>query len=293
MEKLKNFVENTLFQRFILVVILFNSLLIGLETSADIMNSAWGPKITLLDEICLGIFVVELFLKIIVYNKRFLLDGWNIFDFVVVAISLMPNMQMFSGARMSRMIRIVRSFRAFRSLRMISSFHQLRVIIAAIVQSVMGILWISLLLLIIFYIFAIIGTDLFGAMFPEWFGSMGKSIYTLFQIMTLESWSMGICRPVMELYPWAWMYFVPFILISAFVMMNVVIGVVVSAVSGVTEQVVEQNEVVEDSGKKTAEETGMLPKIPQGDDKERYRKLQQEIQEMKLQLEKMEKLMQE
>ena len=248
--------------------------------------------ITVLDQICLGIFVVELFLKIMVYNKRFFVDGWNIFDFIVIAISLLPNMQMFSGARMSRMMRIVRSFRAFRSLRMISSFHQLRIIMAAIVQSVMGILWISLLLMIVFYIFAIIGTDLFGKMFPEWFGSMGKSVFTLFQIMTLDSWSMGVCRPVMEVYPWSWAYFIPFVLISAFVMMNVVIGVVVNAVSGVTEQVVGQDTESETIYAKGRKESAQPVSRPH-EESERYRQLQQEICALKMQLEKIEKIMQE
>ena len=92
-----------------------------------------------------------------------------------------------------------------------------------------------MLLIVIYYIYAIIGVTQFGTAFPEWFGNIPKAMYTLFQVMTLESWSMGISRPVMAEFSFAWLYFVSFVLVTAFVMMNVVVGIVVSAISEVTE----------------------------------------------------------
>ena len=133
------------------------------------------------------------------------------------------------------MFRVFRSLKGLRGFKMISSLKPLQVIIAAIGRSIPGISWTALLLMIIYYIFSIIGVTQFGETFPDWFGDIPKAMYTLFQVMTLESWSMGISRPVMEEFSYAWAYFVPFVLISSFVMMNVVVGIVVNAISEVVE----------------------------------------------------------
>ncbi len=132
-------------------------------------------------------------------------------------------------------------------MRLVSRLDKLRMIIGAIGRSIPGISWSAVLLLLIYYIFALIGTTLFGEAFPDWFGSIAKSLYTLFQVMTLESWSMGISRPVMEVFGWAWVYFVPFVLISSFVIMNVVVGIVVNSISEVQAEL--------SAGKKKKEET--------------------------------------
>ena len=123
-----------------------------------------------------------------------------------------------------------RVFRVFRVFRLISAFKEMRVIIQAIGRAIPGVMWTAFLLLIIYYVFAIIGTEAFGEAFPDWFGNIGASFYTLFQVMTLESWSMGISRPVMEVFPWAWAYFVPFVIASAFIIVNVVVGIIVDVV---------------------------------------------------------------
>lgn len=107
----------------------------------------------------------------------------------------------------------------------------MRIILGAIVKSVRGIMWTGSLLLLIYYVYGILGTHLFGVRFEDWFGSLGKSIYSLFQIMTLESWSMGIARPVIAVYPYAWIYFVSYILMSSFLVMNVVVGIVLNSIS--------------------------------------------------------------
>lgn len=250
MKKLKSFVESGKFQNFILIVIVFNAIIMGLQTS-DAIIKATGSILAILDNICLGIFVVELLLKFVVYRFRFFLDGWNIFDFIIVVLSFVSGLEFLSSVRVFRVFRVFRSFKALKSLRafrLISSLSKLRMIITAIGRSIPGIMWSGVLLLLIYYIFAIMGTSLFGADFPDWFGSLGKSMYTLFQVMTLESWSMGISRPVMEVFSWAWIYFVPFVLISAFVVMNVVVGIVVNSISEVTaEDAKEANENNADS----------------------------------------------
>lgn len=232
---LKNFVEHPLFQNFILGVIIFNSILLGVMTYPDIMKNFSGP-LHIMSNICVGIFTVEIVLRLMVYGKNFFQNGWNNFDFIIVAISLVPTGGAFSSFRVFRILRTLRA------LRLISQLERLRVIVQAIIVSIPNVAWASVLLLVIFYIFAIMGTTLFAADFYDWFGTIGKSMYTLFQVMTLESWSMGIARPVIAIHPFAWMYFVSFILVSSFIVMNVIVGVVVNAISEISADIKKQKE---------------------------------------------------
>ena len=213
------FVDQTLVQNFILGVILFNAVILGLETSDAVMNRA-GPLILLLDKICLGIFVVEIALKLFARGGQFFRRGWNIFDFVIVGISLIP-----SGQGLS----VLRALRILRLLRVVSVAPSLRRVVEGLVNALPGMGSVFLLMGLIFYIGAVMSTKLFGASFPEWFGTLGRSGYSLFQIMTLESWSMGIVRPVMEVYPHAWMFFVPFIMITTFAVVNLLVGLIVNS----------------------------------------------------------------
>lgn len=231
-EKVKKIIEKPLVENGVLVVIIINSIFLGFMTSDGVMES-YGTLLNIGNNICLGIFVIELLLKLFAYRFSFFKEGWNVFDFLIVLISLVPSGGILSSFRMLRTFRV---FRSLRSLRMVTKLRKLKIIVQAVIDSLPSIAWTSLLLFIIYYIFAIIGTEMFGSSFPEWFGSIGKSFYTLFQIMTLESWSMGISRPVMEVYSWAYLYFVPFILFTAFIVLNVVIGVVVNTISDLSEQ---------------------------------------------------------
>lgn len=232
-EKLKNFIEHKQTSNFILFVIIFNSILLGFMTDNNIM-AKYGSLLHEACNICVYIFTIELFIKFYVYGKNFFKDGWNNFDFFIVAISWVPTGGVFSSFRVFRILR------ALRALRLVTRLEKLRVIVQAIIASIPNVGWASVLLLVIFYIFSIMGTTLFASEFPDWFGSIGKSMYTLFQVMTLESWSMGISRPVMSVYPWAWAYFVPFILVSSFIVMNVIVGVVVNAISEISEEAKQQ-----------------------------------------------------
>ena len=221
MDRLRSLVEHSVFQAVIIGVIILNSILFGIQTSPSV--SAWcGPWLSHLDDACLAVFTIELVLKLVAYNWRFCRDPWNLFDFIVVAVSFVPDMGMFSAVRLFRILRI---------FKLISGIRHMRIILAAIVKSVKGIMWTGSLLILIYYVYAILGTHLFGAVFGDWFGSLGKSVYSLFQIMTLESWSMGIARPVIAVYPYAWIYFVSYILLSSFVVMNVVVGIVLTSIS--------------------------------------------------------------
>ena len=125
-------------------------------------------------------------------------------------------------------------------LRLISVVPQMRRVVQALVTAIPGMLSIVALITLIFYVSAVLATNLFGADFPQWFGHIGRSMYSLFQIMTLESWSMGIVRPVMEIFPYAWAFFVPFILVTSFAIINLFIGVIVDAMHGQHDDVIEE-----------------------------------------------------
>ena len=205
-------------RQFIMGVILFNAVILGLETSKSLMEN-WGWLISGLDTLCLAIFVIELALKLFAQGPRFFRDGWNLFDFAIVGISLAP-----AGAGLS----VLRALRIFRLLRVVSVVPSLRRVVEAFIMALPGMGSVLLLTGIIFYIGAVIATKLYGPAFPEWFGTLGASLYSLFQVMTLESWSMGIVRPVIAQFPNAWLFFIPFILITAFAVMNLVVGLIVS-----------------------------------------------------------------
>ncbi len=208
-------------QGFIIVCIVVNAIQLGFDTWPTWYSFA-GKFSRTLDAVFIGIFAVEVACKILADGVRFFKSGWNVFDFLVVSISLIPGGGIFS---------VLRSFRIFRAFRLLYRLPGLRIITESLLISLSSIGWISILLLIFFYIVSVIATNLFGSAFPQWFGTIGESIYSLFQIMTLESWSMGIVRPVMERYPYAWMVFVPFILTTTYTVLNLFVGVMVNAIS--------------------------------------------------------------
>ena len=215
----RDFVESSLVRNGILAVIVVNAIVLGLDTSSQ-AKAFFGGWIGWIDKICLGIFVVELVLKLFAYGWRFFTTAWNIFDFVVVGISLAPN-----GGGLS----VLRALRILRVLRVISFAPSLRRVVEGFVKALPGMASVFLLTTLIFYIGAVMATKLFGAQFQDWFGTLGRSAYSLFQIMTLESWSMGIVRPVMKTYPYAWAFFVPFIIVTTFAVVNLVVGLIVNS----------------------------------------------------------------
>jgi len=218
-EALDAWVSSARVRNTIIAVIVVNAILLGLETSQTVM-AAVGSVITVLDKLCLSIFVVEIGTKLYARGLRFFRDGWSVFDFVIVGIALVPAAQGLS---------VLRALRILRLLRVISVAPALRRVVEGFISALPGMASVFLLISLIFYISSVMATKLFADAFPEWFGTLGRSAYSLFQIMTLESWSMGIVRPVMEVYPLAWAFFVPFILVTTFAVVNLVVGLIVNS----------------------------------------------------------------
>ena len=221
----RRLVESRTFQRGIMAVIFFNAIIIGLQT-IDLSPGA-ARALDFLDALCLVVYVAEAALKLRAWRLDYFRDGWNVFDFVIVPLSLIPAGLLPIPVQV---VRIIRGVRAFRVFRLISAFRQMRLIIEAIIKALPGVAWTAALLAVIYYVFAVIGVTLFEESHPEYFGHLGRAVYTLFQIMTLESWSHGIARPVMAVHPLAWLYFVPFVCCSTFIILNVVVGLVVSSI---------------------------------------------------------------
>ncbi|MCR9072333.1 MAG: ion transporter [Alphaproteobacteria bacterium] len=212
-------VESRHAQMAITVLIVLNAITLGLETSETAMAAA-GSLLRTVDALILSVFVVEIALKLFARGARFFRDPWNLFDVAVVGVALVPASQGFS---------VLRAFRILRVLRLVSVVPSLRRVVGALLHAIPGMGSVVMLLTVLFYVFAVMATKLFGQQFPDWFGTIGNSFYTLFQVMTLESWSMGIVRPVMETYPVAWLFFVPFILLTSFAVLNLFIGIIVDA----------------------------------------------------------------
>ncbi len=227
---------------FITVLILINAVTLGLETDAEIMAS-YGPVLRVADRSILLIFTLEIALKLYAYRWAFFRSGWNLFDLVIVGIAWVPA---------SGNLSVMRALRVLRILRLISVVPQLRRVISAIGYSIPGMVSVVGVLGLIFYVSAVLATKLFGTHpdpnMQEWFGSISASAYTLFQVMTLESWSMGIVRPTMELFPMSWLFFLPFIIITSFAVLNFFIGIIVDS--------------MQMAQKLEAEELGQAPDAP-------------------------------
>lgn len=216
-KELSIWLERAPVQRFIIALIVLNGAILGIQTSAS-LTAYFGPWLSFLDQSILAVFVLEIVLKLTASGRQFFRSYWNLFDFFVVAIALVPASGPFAVLRVLRVLRL---------LRLISVVPRLRFVVEALLHAIPGIASIGVLILIIFYVFAVVATGLYGAAFPDWFGSLGRSMFTLFQIMTLESWSMGVVRPVMQVFPFAWIFFVLFILVATFTMLNLFIGIIV------------------------------------------------------------------
>lgn len=207
-------------QRLLIGLILVNAVVLGLETSSSIMT-AWGAWLIAADRTILAIFVVEIALRLLAHRLAFFRDPWSVFDFVVVAIALIPA----SGP-----LAVLRALRVLRVLRLITLVPSMKRVVGGLLAALPGLGSVAAIIGLIFYVSAVIATKLFAADFPQWFGSLGASAFTLFQVMTLESWAMGIVRPVMEVYPAAWLFFLVFILASTFTLLNLFIAVIVNAI---------------------------------------------------------------
>jgi voltage-gated sodium channel len=221
---LRNIVESRSFSAIITSVIVINAIVLGLETSPRAMQVA-GSLLLTIDTVALWIFTAEIGVKLWVYRSRFVRDGWNIFDLMIVAVAWLPA----AGP-----LAVLRALRIMRVLRLVSIVPQMRTVVGALFKALPGMGSILAVLTLVFYVAAVMATKLFGQGFPDLFGSIGASMYSLFQIMTLESWSMGIVRPVMEQHPGAWMFFIPFIVVTTFTVLNLFIALIVNSMQTLT-----------------------------------------------------------
>ena len=224
-ERLREYIESTRFERAITALIVVNAVTLGIETSSAALER-FGGLLHAIDRMALGIFVVELLARAFVHRSRFFHDPWRVFDFVVVGIALMPA----SGA-----LSVLRTMRVLRVLRIISLVPSMRRVINALLTALPGMASIIGLMALVLYVSAVLATKLFGEIAPEFFGNLGLSLFTLFQIMTVEGWP-DIARGVMAQSQYAWIFFVAYLLIATFMVLNLFIAVVVNAMqSQVTE----------------------------------------------------------
>jgi voltage-gated sodium channel len=184
------------------------------------VTSRFGGLLRVTDNLILGFFVTEIVSRIIVRGRAFWKDAWNVFDFAVVAVTVLP---------FSDNISVLRALRTVRALRLVSAVPSMRRVVNGLLAAIPGMGSIVLLLGIIFYVFAVMATNMFGPDFPKQFGSVGASAFTLFQVMSLDGWSGEVARPIMESHPWAWIFFISFILITSFTVLNLFIGIIVDA----------------------------------------------------------------
>ena len=222
---LRKLFESRAFEMAITAVIVANAITLGLETSKEAV-AAYGGLLVALDRLFLAIFVAELAGKIYVWRGAFFRNGWNLFDFAVVAVALLPATGPLS---------VLRALRVLRVLRLITIVPSLKRVVGAMIKAIPGMGSIMVLLVLVFYVSAVMATKLFGATEPAAFGDLGKSLFTLFQLMTLDGWSGEIVKPVLENHPFAMLFFLPFILFSAFVVLNLFIGVIVGAMQAEAE----------------------------------------------------------
>lgn len=210
------------FQRFIVAVIVVNGAIVGMETYPGLM-ARWGGLLETLNQTCLAIFSVEILLRILAHGARpwrFFAGGWNVFDFIIVASAFIPGL-----GEQGTLLRLVRLLRV---LRLLSTLPSLQMMVAALVHSIPRIGQMALLASLLFYIYAVAGTSLFGGHDPEHWGSLHIALLSLFRTLTLEDWT-DLMYTAMEAYPWAWVYFVSFVLLATFVIFNMLIGIILNS----------------------------------------------------------------
>ncbi|MFB9906065.1 ion transporter [Allokutzneria oryzae] len=216
--RLRRLVDAPRFQHLVIVVIIINAITLGLETS-DALVAGYGTLLHGLDRLALTIFVIELVLRLYAHGGSFFKDPWNCFDTVIIAVALLPTSGSFA---------VLRALRILRALRLVSMIKSMRRVVSALLTAIPGMASIAALLSLVIYVGGVMATKLYGEISPEYFGDLGRSLFTLFQVMTGEAWS-DVARPIMEQQPWAWVFFVGFILITSFTVLNLFIAVGVSA----------------------------------------------------------------
>ena len=241
MHALRNLLQSRRFENTITFLILLNAITLGLETSPVIMHH-FGTALHAADQTLLAIFIIELLIKLLLYRRNFFREPWRIFDLLVIAISVVPSTESIS---------ILRALRVIRLFRLISMVPSMRRVVGGLFSALPGRGSIFLLLSLVFYVSSVAATKLFAADFPELFGTIAASAFTLFQVMTLEGWTGEVVRPIMAVHPLAWVFFIPFIIATSFTVLNLFIGIIVSSMQAEHEipTQVGQEQMIEDQRK--------------------------------------------
>ena len=217
--RLTAFVESSAFRNFIMAVIVFNAVTLGLDTLP--FNADWFMQsLPLIDRVVVGIFLVELALKLVAYRLRFFRSGWNWFDLIVILASVLPMAGSFS---------VLRSLRILRAFRLFSVMPEMRKVVEALLRAIPGMGAVMAVLGLTFYVSAVMATKLYSETNPERFGTLGDTAFSLFQVMTLEGWATDLALPVMEFHPWAWLFFLVFIVLTSFAILNLFIAIIVDS----------------------------------------------------------------
>lgn len=214
---LVNLVESERFQRFILGLILLNAITLGIDTLPGVQAS-FGGVLDFIDQVVVAVFALEVVVRIVAYRSSFFKSGWNWFDLLVVAASLVPAAGAFSVLRLVRVIRLAR---------LVSMIPAMRVVVESLLKALPGIGSVGLLLGLIMYVSAVLGVKLFGHVTPELFGHLGTALFSLLSVMTMDGWP-EVAKPVMKHYPWSWTFFIGYLILTTFTVMNLFVGVVVS-----------------------------------------------------------------
>ena len=218
-DRLIAFIESDGFRNFILGLIIFNAITLGLETYP--YEAVWFTHVLpAVDRVVVSVFVFEILLKLVAYRTRFFKDGWNWFDVVVIGVSIMPDA---GGFAVLRSLRIMRAFRLF------SVMPEMRKVVEALLRAIPGMSSVIAVLGLMFYVSSVMATKLFSESNPEIFGTLGESAITLFQVMTLEGWATEVQNPVREHHEWAWLFFLVFIVLTSFAVLNLFIAIIVDS----------------------------------------------------------------
>lgn len=212
----RRFVDCGPFQAIVLILILVNAVILGAETLPAVRGGAAG-WLALVDRLIVYAFTVEVALRFFAHRESYFKSGWNVFDFIIVMSSLLAATSGLSA---------IRAFRVLRVLRVVTVIPRMRLVVSALLDAIPGIASVGIVIILIVYVFAVIAANLYGPAHPAIFGDVFTSMYTLFQVMTLEGWP-DIAAEVGATHPRAWVFFLAFVLIATFTMLNLFVAIVV------------------------------------------------------------------
>ncbi len=243
----KRIADSSRFQNFIYVVIVLNAITLGLGTYE--WNETVDKAITVADDIFLGIFVVELAIRISAFGRRpqdFFKDGWNVFDFVVIGAAFLPGLR--DNATLLRLVRLLRV------VRLVSVMPDLRILVRAMARSIPPIASLVILTLLLMYVYGMVGWILFHEAIPDEWGNIGQSMLSLFQILTLENWPAYLDEG-QAVHPASWIFFVSYVLIASFLVINILIAIIINSMEEVhdAEKASDRKDIVEGEGETVAE----------------------------------------